>query len=423
VKVLSQDQFFEPANLDEVADQSIVVHRRSGSSATRLIIFVHGLGGSCYGKKSTWGNFPKFIFEEIPDLDVGLYQYETLWRRLKFGAQVPLDREANIFAGSLRDELASYRDIVLVGHSMGGLLCKALIARLVHDGRMDLLDRIAGLFLLASPQLGSLRVPWTLSWFSPDADALKPHGPLLVDIARTFEDHLLLDSEAVSYDKPVIPTFAVMGASDFWVDELSAGIGLPTRQKKMAVGTHTDVVKPRSKDSSVYCWVRDQVKNCLARFEHDVFLAIPMAGLDTEEKYQSYRSQALAIEKCLHDSCGFRSIFYAGRNLETKEKFEAEDFSLSQDLVALRRSKYFMLVYPEKVISSVLFEAGLAVALGKPSVYFIRDRSSLPFLMKMAEQARLPAGVRIYEYENLSKIKTLLQNPGEGLWKYLGDKL
>jgi pimeloyl-ACP methyl ester carboxylesterase len=419
MKTILQDQFSEPANLDEVADQSIVVHRRSGGSAARIVIFVHGLGGSRYGVESTWGNFPKFIFEDVADLDVGIYQYETLWRRLKFGAQIPLDREADIFAGILRDELAGYRDIILVGHSMGGVLCKALIARLIHDRRMDLLDRVAGLFLLASPQLGSLRVPRSLSWFSPDADALKPHGPLLVDIARTFEDYLLLDIEALSYDKPVIPTFAVLGASDFWVDELSAGIGLPTRQKKTVVGTHIDVVKPRSKDSPVYGWVRDKVNNCLARFDHDVFLAMAMAGLDTEEQYQSYRSQALKIEKWLQDYCGFRSVFYAGRHIETKDQFEAEDFSLSQDLGALRRSKYFMLVYPDKIVSSVLFEAGLAVALGKPSVYFIRDRSSLPFLMKQAEQAVLPAGVRIYQYESFAKIEALLQKNGEALWKYL----
>ena len=422
MKIMMQDKFSVPADIDEVADQSIVVHRRNGNSATRIVIFVHGLGGSRYGENSTWGSFPKFIFEDISDLDVGLYQYETLWQRFKFGAQVPLDREADVFAGIIRDELASYRDIVLVGHSMGGLLCKALITRLIHDGRMDLLDRIAGLFLLASPQLGSLRVPSILSLFSPDADALRPHGPLLTDIERTFEDHILVDKDAVSYDKLVIPTFAVMGASDFWVDQLSAGIGLPTRQKKVVVGTHTEIVKPRSKDLPVYRWVHSQVNNCLARFEHDVFLAMAMAGLDTEEQYQTYRSQGLKIEKWLQDFCGFRAVFYAGRDLETKEKFEAEDFSLNHDLDALRRSKYFMLVYPEKLVSSVLFEAGLAVALGKPSVYFIRDRSSLPFLMKKAEQAKLPAGVRIYEYESLSKIQNLLQNPGEGLWKYLEGK-
>lgn len=415
MKTISQDQFSEPADLKEVADQSIIVHRRNGGSATRIVIFVHGLGGSPYG---TWGNFLRFLFEDVSDLDVGLYQYETLWRRLKFGAQIPLNVEADIFAGVIRDELASYRDIILVGHSMGGVLCKALIARLVGDGRMDLLERIAGLFLLASPQLGSLRVPRFLSWFSPDADALKPHGQLLKEIARTFEDNLLLDIDTISYDKSVIPTFVVMGASDFWVDELSAGVGVPTRQKKMAVGRHTDVVKPKDKDSAIYCWVLDHVKSCLARFKYDVFLAMAMASLDTEEKYQTYRNQALEIVKSLQDSCGFRSVFYAGSKLETMKEFEAEDFSLSEDLEALRCSKYFMLIYPERIVSSVLFESGLAVALGKPSVYFVRDRSNLPFLMHNAEQAKLPAGVRIYDYGDLAKIETLLRQFGDRLWKY-----
>jgi pimeloyl-ACP methyl ester carboxylesterase len=415
MKIISQDQFSVPGNLDELVDQSIIVHRRNGNSANRILIFVHGLGGSPYG---TWGNFSKFIFEDVPDLDIGLYQYETLWRRLKFGAQIPLDREADVFAGVLRDELKAYRDVILVGHSMGGLLCKALVTRLVHDKRMDLLDRLAGLFLLASPQLGSLRVPGILSWLSPDADALRPHGPLLADIARTFEDNLLVNRNSISYDKPIIPTFAVLGASDFWVDELSAGSGIPTRQKKTAVGTHSEIVKPSSKDSPIYRWVRDQVNSCLARYQYDVFVAMAMAGVESEEQYKSYRTQALEVVTCLQEKCGFRSVFYAGLNLKTKADFDAEDFSLSEDLLALRGSKYFLLIYPDKIVSSTLFEAGLALALGKPAVYFIRRREDLPFLMRKAEQADLPAGARIYECEDVGKIKALIQASGERLWKY-----
>jgi pimeloyl-ACP methyl ester carboxylesterase len=422
MKILEQDAYAEPPNPAELDDHQVVIHRRTGSSSSQLVIFVHGLGGQRYGRKSTWGNFPKFIFEDMPGVDVGLYKYETLWDRLRLGAQIPLETEADAFAGMIRDEFAGYRDIILIGHSMGGLLCKALITRLVHDGRTDLLDRIAGLFLLASPQIGSLRVPRMLTWLSQDARALKPHSALALDIARTFEDHLLVDRDAVSYDRPVIPTYAVLGASDFWVDQLSAGIGLPTKQKKVASGTHTAVVKPASKDSPIYQWVRDQVNICRARFRYDVFLAIPMAALTTENQYRDYRNDALAIQRMLRDLCGFQSVFYAGDTLESKEKFEAEDFSVTQDLQALRQSKYFMMVYPEKIVSSVLFEAGLAIALGKPSVYFIRNRDSLPFLMKKAEQAELPSGVRIYEYESLARIESLLKNPGQGLWKYFQGK-
>jgi hypothetical protein len=213
-----------------------------------------------------------------------------------------------------------------------------------------------------------------------------------------------------------------MGLSDFWVDPLSASIGLPERQKKVAAGSHTEIVKPPNKNSGIYQWVRDQLAKCLARFEYDVFLAMAMAGLDTEAKYQDYRNQAVQIEKWLQDYCGFKSIFYASRNIKTMDRFEAEDLSLVADLSALRRSKYFMLVYPDKIVSSVLFEAGIAVALGKPSVYFIRERNGVPFLMRKAEQANIPAGVRIYEYAGPPQLENLLRSSGESLWKYSVDK-
>jgi hypothetical protein len=71
----------------------------------------------------------------------------------------------------------------------------------------------------------------------------------------------------------------------------------------------------------------------------------PAIAVRVQNSCQNYRRQALSIVKWLQDSGRFRSVFYAGRNIETKEKFEAEDFSLSDDLAALRRSKYFMLVW------------------------------------------------------------------------------
>ena len=76
----------------------------------------------------------------------------------------------------------------------------------------------------------------------------------------------------------------------------------------------------------------------------------------------------------------------------------------------------------DKIVSSVLFEAGIAVALGKPSVYFIRERNGVPFLMRKAEQANIPAGVRIYEYAGPPQLENLLRSSRESLWKYSDDK-
>lgn len=145
-----------------------------------------------------------------------------------------------------------------------------------------------------------------------------------------------------------------------------------------------------------------------------------MASLKTEEDYQKYRNEALHLETILKDKCNFQTIFYAGRHLKTKAEFEAQNLSLEDDFDALRASRYFLLLYPERIVSSVLFEAGWALALGKPSVYYVRDRHDLPFLMAEAPAASLNAKVRIYEYGSSAngrdEILRLLDCHKERLW-------
>ncbi len=53
------------------------------------------------------------------------------------------------------------------------------------------------------------------------------------------------------------------------------------------------------------------------------------------------------------------------------------------------------MLYPQKMASSVLFEAGFALALDKYSLYFAADRTELPFMLR--EAAGVFARVRIHE--------------------------
>jgi pimeloyl-ACP methyl ester carboxylesterase len=402
---------------DSDPGKPVVVHQHEGRANTRLIVLVHGLGGQRYGPKATWGRFPDLLFEDSPDADVALYSYRTLFGRLNFSKSVELEAEAKVFAGTLRDELASYASIVLIGHSMGGLLCKAAICELIWNQERETLARIGGLILMATPQLGSLRMPGWLRFLSPDARALVPHGRLAAKVSETFEDHLTTDETVLAANKVVIPTWAVLGVSDFWVDPLSAGMGLPSNRRKIVRGSHTSVVKPRSRDEDVYTWVRDRITTSFRTYQYDVFLASAMAGLDSEAKYEAYKKDALAIEQALIEACGFRSVFYAGRDLSWQQ-FESASLSLEEDVEALRRSRFFFLMYPERIVSSVLFEAGLALAFGKPAVYFVTDRRHLPFLMAQAGDAAVDAGVRVYETAGLPEILKLIEFHGEKLWKH-----
>jgi len=349
-------------------------------------------------------------------LDVGLYQYKTLFRRRNFLKSIPLKKEADIFATLVRDGLSDYRTIILVGHSMGGLLCKATICSLINKNDKPSLARIGGLFLMATPQLGSARVPNIFGFCSHDFWALRQHGELVSEINNTFEDHLYLDENINAFDKAIIPTWAVVAASDLWVDPLSAGIGLVATRKKLVHGSHTTVVKPNTTDDDVYRWLCNKISTCLHRFKYDVYISTAMAGLESEDHYRRYRNATLGLEKCLIERCNFRSIFYAGRGIETKSEFEAKSISLKENLQVLRESRYFILFYPHRVVSSVLFEAGLALALGKPSAYFVHKRSNLPFLMANAGEASLHAEIKIYECEGIDSILNHVQRHGEKLW-------
>lgn len=417
MKTITQTQFIEPENIESIREEPLIIHRKEGKKNNQLIIFVHGLSGSRYGKDATWGEFPAFIFADFPLLDVGLYEYRTLFARWRIWDSLDLKKEAQVFADLIRDELSNYVSVILVGHSMGGLLCKAAISRLVVNNEKDILSRISGLILMATPQLGSMRVPNWLGEFSTDFQALKPHGEFIGEINNTFENHLEFDERIAGVDRVTIPTWAVLGASDFWVDQISAGIGLAASRKKIARGSHTEIVKPKDKDVGIYSWVRDRIKVSLSRFKYDVFIASAMAGLATEEDYQANRNVILELQQQLRDTCNFQSTFYAGQALTSKADFDAQDVALEDEIRALSDSKYFLLFYPQKLVSSVIFEAGLALAFGKPSVYFVQNRHDLPFLMANAEQASLNATVKIYEYSAENGISKLIRQHGARLWR------
>lgn len=413
---IAQEAFAPPNNLASLKETPLVIHQRTSPTANRrLVVFVHGLGGSRYGSRSTWGRFPRFIFEDLESADVGLYEYRTLFRR-NFFKSISLGEEAKVFANILRN-LTDYTSIVLVGHSMGGLLCKAAIAHLLKTRQNSNLSRIDGLILMASPQLGTLRVPSFLGWFSSDARALKAHGDLVQEINETFENHLHLDESVDAADRLTLPTWVVSAAYDFWVDPLSAGIGTSSSRRQVIRGSHTEIVKPTNRTSESYTWVLACLKSAFQRFQYDVFLASPMAALDSQEAYSRYHEDTLKVEQALIEHCGATSVFYAGRGIKDISEFQGQAQSLYDDYKALKESRYFMMFYPEKKLSSVIYEAGMALALGKPAVYFVHETKHLPFLMQQAQQAFPRVRVTIHDQcDTADKVIRRIEQAGRWLF-------
>jgi hypothetical protein len=114
---------------------------------------------------------------------------------------------------------------------------------------------------MATPQTGSQRVLTPLSWLSKDFYALKPHGDFVTGLQDTLvNNRVVLDDKRAQSGDIIIPTWAVLGASDHWVDKLSAGLNLPDARKRMVRGSHQAIVKPQSKQSDAYQFVRDRIQ-------------------------------------------------------------------------------------------------------------------------------------------------------------------
>lgn len=142
-------------------------------------------------------------------------------------------------------------------------------------------------------------------------------------------------------------------------------------------------------------------------FKYDAFVSVPMAAVDDTE-YEKIRALAQKIVACLQQDCGKKSIYYAGANIATKADFEPSDAAAVEDIEAIAASEYFIMIYPSRVVSSVLFEAGYAMALNKKSIYFVRNARDLPFIMRRAEQAF--GSVKLYDYDDASAIVKVLTN-------------
>src|SRR6266702_2538641 len=262
---LLQPKYEEPPDTPDLENEPLTIHHRDAKkSAKTLLVFVHGLGGTRYGEKATWGDYPKLIFANFPSIDVGLYAYRTLFKRLRLWKSILLEKEAEVFADLLRG-LKEYRQFILFGHSMGGVLCKGVVEHLVVTNQFECASKIQGIVLMATPQAGSLRVPRGLAWLSKDFQALKPHNRYLNRIEDVFRNQIHSDIDYPFDDKLHIPCWALRAAEDFWVDPLSAGLGIRAEQKSTVRGTHTSIVKPKSLDEDGFRFTTEVLKQTLSR--------------------------------------------------------------------------------------------------------------------------------------------------------------
>jgi hypothetical protein len=161
----------------------------------------------------------------------------------------------------------------------------------------------------------------------------------------------------------------------------------------------------------------DRAAKVRPAIKYDVFLAAPMAGIETDEEYQAIRSLCLEVLALMRSHCGVATYYFVGEKLETKAQFESFDVAAEMDFDAIGASRDFVLIYPRKVASSVLAEAGFALARGIPLTLFARDADDLPYLLRQGglPRDRYPE-VHVRPYETPEKLKQIIRNDGANLF-------
>jgi transcriptional regulator with XRE-family HTH domain len=113
-----------------------------------------------------------------------------------------------------------------------------------------------------------------------------------------------------------------------------------------------------------------------------LFLASPMVSAGGSAAYARERSEAMELANAIETHCDL-DVYYAGRQIPTEDQFDLPQAAAGINFPQLRRANYFalLLLNDLKKPSSVWVEAGFALALGLPSVYFVRRLESLPWIL------------------------------------------
>ncbi len=235
----------------------------SRGELTTNVVFVHGLGGNI---RTTWQAdrrdeatlWPLWLAEDIPGHAIWSVGYPAAISRWRGTAMHLVDRARNVFL-SLRTEpkLAEGR-LILIGHSLGGLVIKRMLLDLVAEAESSkaaasFLDRVDKVSFLATPHAGSDYAVWgdwfrVLVWPSEATRCLLRRDPNLLKLnvdyrrwATTRGLHHLVLRES----QPV----RILG---YVVDPESGDPGFVAYPAEPLDKGHISIVKPPNRADEVY---------------------------------------------------------------------------------------------------------------------------------------------------------------------------
>ncbi|MBD0424980.1 alpha/beta fold hydrolase [Streptomyces sp. TRM S81-3] len=252
-------------------------------------VFVHGFAS----KAATWRNFDERISEddELQSVDVLHLEYSTHVPRSLFwrpDRRLPtLSTIADVLQTFLETEAAGYRRLVLVCHSMGGLVVQRYLQRMLNQGRGAELERIRRVVLFATPNAGSdfaRQLRRDLLGSHPQERDLRTLNEEIRDThAAVIRD--VVNAKIVGERTCPIPFSVYAGAEDNIVPRASAQGSFP--EVGALPGDHFTIIKPTSRHHRSYATLRRLLLETAADSDPPIQQAVTV---NTQIDDQAHRS-------------------------------------------------------------------------------------------------------------------------------------
>ncbi len=226
-------------------EPNLVIYRQQ--EGTAAVFFIHGFTGDATG---TWGDFPALLAAdpELSEYDVFSWGYPT---QLNLAYTITRhfwtdDPDIETIGMGLRTLLANfaqnYQKLVLVGHSMGGLVIQSFILEeLLRDGH-EHLDKLTEVVLYGTPS-GGLKKASLGAFLKNQIADMNFYGDFIQKLRSEWKQQLD-DCRASSALQRSFRLTLVAGMKDNFVPPESSLNPFPLDEKEIVPGDHTSMVKP-----------------------------------------------------------------------------------------------------------------------------------------------------------------------------------
>jgi pimeloyl-ACP methyl ester carboxylesterase len=223
------------------------------SPAGQVVIFVHGVlssGEACWKNETNAAYWPQMVADCDPELGPAVY-VSTYRTGIDSATYSVNDAAEGLFEELRLDGVLGHSSIVFVCHSMGGLV----VRRMLVQQQSKLASVNLGLFLVASPSLGSSYANWLTPiarfFKHAQAEVLRLHesNPWLATLDSDFLD--LLDRSNIA-GRELVEDRSVFGFGPFQAQQIVSPLSARRYFRdalKIPDSDHFSIAKPENENA------------------------------------------------------------------------------------------------------------------------------------------------------------------------------